>query len=394
MEDFSVSLIAFGAVLLFGVIAYALSSRIAIPQVSILILIGVAIGPSGLDVLPPESASWYPKVSTIALLFVGFLLGGRLSIAKLREHGSEILSISILHVFGVAIFVALGLIAAGVQVEIALMLAGIGTSTAPAAIQSVVLEMGAKGGFTDTLLGVVAIDDAWGLILFSLLLILVGALGEQAANNHILIAGLWDIGGAILIGVLLGVPSAMIIRHLRPGQPMQVEAIGIVLVCGGIALSLDVSFLLCVMVLGAVVANLIKDGHDPFAAIENVEWPFLVLFFVLSGASLKVDNLMVIGWIGAVYIVLRSIGKFGGAWLGGWLVGMDPKKRWWIGMAAQPQAGVALGMALIAGNTFPEYRDTILTIIIGSTVVYEIGGPVLTRLALIKVGEADQNGGV
>ena len=143
-----------------------------------------------------------------------------------------------------------------------------------------------------------------------------------------------------------------------------------------------------VMVLGAVVVNLVKKDHDSFKVIENIEWPFLILFFVLSGASLKLDNLLAIGWIGALYIILRSLGMIGGAWLGGWFAGMERKNRLWIGLAIQPQAGVALGMALIAGNTFPELKEMILTIVIGSTIIYEIGGPILTRLALVKVGEA------
>ncbi len=386
MEKFEIILITIGVLLLFGVIAYGASRKIALPQVTILILLGTLTGPSGLDLLPQQATTWFPLVSTLALLFVGFLLGGRLCLPKLRRHGEAIMSVSIAHVIGVAILVFAGLYVIGVPIQLALMLAGIGTAAAPAAISSVTLEMRAKGPFTDTLLGVVAIDDAWGLLLFSVLLVIASSLSTTGTPIDTLLAGGWEVGGALLIGLLLGIPSAYLVRHLRDGDPMQAEALGVVLLAGGIAIWLHVSFLLCAMMLGVVIANIIRH-NGPFDAVEHFEWPFLILFFVLSGASLHIDQLVELGWIGAAYILFRSIGMIGGAWVGGWWADMPKDQRWWIGLAIQPQAGVALGMALVAGNHFPELRDTILTIIIGSTVIYEICGPVLTRIALKRVGE-------
>ena len=389
MTDGGATLATIGALLLLGVIAYGASRRIAIPQVTILILMGVAVGPAGLNFLPSATASWFPLVSTLALLFVGFLLGGRLSIAKLREHGSAIMGVSIAHVIGVAIIVLAGLLAAGVQPEIAILLAGIGPAAAPAAIQSVALELEARGPFTDTLLGVVAIDDAWGLIVFSIFLVVASGMGDAAVAGQMLAQGLWEIGGALLIGILLGIPSAIMVRHLRAGDPMQAEAIGVVLLCGGIALWAKVSFLLAAMMLGAVIVNYVRDHNEPFDVIEHVEWPFLVLFFVLSGASLNLDRLVELGWVGGLYILLRSTGMVAGAWIGGKWGGLPGPQRWWIGIAIQPQAGVALGMALVAASQFPTVGETILTIIIGSTIAYEICGPVLTRIAIRRVGEAN-----
>lgn len=388
MEEIAIPLATLGGLLLFGVLAYGVSRRVALPQVTILILLGVAAGPSGLDLLPEQTTAWFPLVSTLALLFVGFLLGGRLSLAKLGAHGAAIIGVSVGHVLGVAMIVFAGLWLAGAPIEIALLLAGIGPAAAPAAIQSVTIETRAEGAFTDTLLGVVAIDDAWGLMIFSLLLVVASMIGTGEPMTALLIDGLREIGGALLLGALLGIPSALLVRHLRDGEPMQAEALGFVLLCGGLALWLDLSFLLAAMMLGAVVVNLIKDHHEPFTIIENIEWPFLVLFFVLSGASLEIEELISVGWIGALYIALRSTGMILGAWAGGKWAGMDPAQRWWIGLAIQPQAGVALGMALIGANAFPEFGDKILTIIIGSTVIYELIGPILTRRALEKVGEA------
>ncbi len=270
MESFDTTLVTIGALLLLGVIAYGVSRRIALPQVTILILLGALVGPGGLDLLPDQTKAWFPLVSTLALLFVGFLLGGRLAWDKLRAHGKAILGVSVTHVAGVTVFVFLGLWAIGVPFEIALLLGGIGAAAAPAAIQSVALEMRARGPFTDTMLGVVAIDDAWGLIVFSVLLAIVGT-GGAAATGHALVSGGWEVGGALAAGLLLGIPSALVVRHLRGDDPMQAEAIGMIFLCGGIALWMEVSFLLCVMMMGAVVANMAKDGGRPFEVVEHFE---------------------------------------------------------------------------------------------------------------------------
>jgi Kef-type K+ transport system membrane component KefB len=195
-----------------------------------------------------------------------------------------------------------------------------------------------------------------------------------------------DIAGALMIGGLLGLPAAYMVRHLRAGEPMEAEALGFILLCGGLALYFGVSYLLAVMMLGLVIINLCKI-EEPFRIIEQISWPFMVLFFILSGASLDFDSLYSTGLISLLYILFRSLGFITGAFAGGTFASMDRQKKSWFGVATQPQAGVALGMALIASQQFPEQQGTILSIIIGSTIIYEIFGPILTRLALLKTGE-------
>jgi Kef-type K+ transport system membrane component KefB len=141
------------------------------------------------------------------------------------------------------------------------------------------------------------------------------------------------------------------------------------------------------MVLGAVVANLARHHKRPFHAIEGIEWPFLILFFILAGASLQIDSLATVGLLGAAYIILRIVGRLIGAWAGGVLSNADPLIRRWMGVALMPQAGVALGMALVATQRLPDLSDIILPVVIGATVVFEVIGPVLTRRVLILAGE-------
>ena len=142
------------------------------------------------------------------------------------------------------------------------------------------------------------------------------------------------------------------------------------------------------MVLGCVVANLARHHIRPFRAIEGIEWPFMILFFVLAGASLHTETLFQIGFVGSAYIILRIIGRLLGAWTGGAISHADPLMRRWMGMALMPQAGVALGMALVAMKRRPDLGEIILPIVIASTVLFEVIGPMLTRTGLIHVGEA------
>jgi Kef-type K+ transport system membrane component KefB len=135
------------------------------------------------------------------------------------------------------------------------------------------------------------------------------------------------------------------------------------------------------------VANFARHHQRPFHEIKGIEWPFLILFFLLSGARLEIEALAQVGVLGAGYIALRVVGRIVGTYLGGRLVGVEPGLRRWMGVALMPQAGVAMGMALLAVQTFPEYEDVILPVILGSTVIFELAGPVATRWALIRVGD-------
>jgi Kef-type K+ transport system membrane component KefB len=150
---------------------------------------------------------------------------------------------------------------------------------------------------------------------------------------------------------------------------------------------LNVSFLLASMVLGCVVANLARHHIRPFHAIEGIEWPFMILFFVLAGASLQFETLFQTGFIGSAYIIFRIIGRLLGGWTGGAITHAKPLMRRWMGIALMPQAGVALGMALVTIEHRPDLGEIILPVVIASTVLFELIGPVLTRIEIMHVGE-------
>ncbi|MCP5093463.1 MAG: cation:proton antiporter [Gammaproteobacteria bacterium] len=381
-------LIAFGSLFLVGLLADVVGRHTPLPRVTLLLLVGFLIGPSALDWLPQFTNDWFPVLTGIALTMIGFLLGQKLTLSTLRDLGRAVLAMSVCEVILTVVLVFSVLFLFGVPLEIAALLAGIAPATAPAATVDVVHELGAKGKFTDTLLGIVAIDDAWGLMIFSVLLALVQALTGSGGAGEVLASGAREIGGALLLGAVLGVPMAYLTGRVRPGEPSLAEALGLVLLCAGLAIWAGVSYILAAITMGAVVANLATHHDRPFDAIEGIEWPFLILFFLLAGAALQVEALAQIGLLGAGYIGLRIVGRILGTRLGGWLSGADSATRRRMGLALLPQAGVAIGMALLASQRFPELKDTILPVVLGSTVVFELIGPVITRRILMRMGEA------
>ena len=382
MQSASQFLIALGGILLLGLLTDVLGRRTHLPRVTLLLVFGVIIGKDLLDIIPSVFSDRFEIIADMALLMVGFLLGGRLTAGTLKNSASQVLWISISAALVTTVMVSLGLIWIGVSEEIAILLGCIASATAPAAVLDVVTESGYKGRFSDLLLSIVSLDDVWALLLFGIGIAVVRSISGLDGDMLPILIIAREIGGAILLGLLIGLPAAYLTGRIKPGQPILIEALGIVFICGGLAIMLDVSFLIASIVMGAVIANFAKHHEYPFHAIEGVEWPFMVIFFVLAGASLELSAVSEIGFIGIVYILCRATGKYLGVMLGSHCGKAGKETKRWMGIALLPQAGVAIGMALVASEHFPGYRQTLLSVIISTTIFFEIIGPVFTRMAL------------
>ena len=261
-----------GGLLLVGMLTDEIGRRTRLPRVTLLILFGFIAGPSGFSLLPSEINSWYEFLAVSALTMVAFLLGSKLSVSALRKHGREIFIISSAAVALTVLIVFVGLLVAGSSLALALVLAAIATATAPAATQDVIRQTGASGPFTERLLGIVAVDDAWGLIVFAFLLVAAKYAAGVSADG-VFSRALWEIGGAIGVGLLIGLPASFLTGWLRAGDPTQAEALGIVFLCGGISIWLDVSFLLSGIVAGATIVNLARRHKSAFHEIEQGTQP-------------------------------------------------------------------------------------------------------------------------
>jgi len=382
------TLLTLGILFLVGLAADEIGRRTRLPRVTLLLLAGVLAGRSGLDLVPTEAGAWYEFLSVSALTMVAFLLGGALTRKNLAAHGTEIVVISISIVLVTLAFVAGGLVLIGIPLGLALLLGAIATATAPAATEDAIRQSGMTGAFPDKLRGIVAIDDAWGLLAFSLMAV---AAGELYGNGHdgVLWHAVREIGGALLLGVVIGVPGAMLTGRVKPGEPLQTEALGLVFLTAGLAIWLEVSYLLAGMTVGMLIVNFARHHKQAFHEIENARWPFMVLFFLMAGVSLELGHLATMGVLGVAYLGLRILGRIVGGWIGAWAGGESATERPWFGIALLPQAGVAIGMALVAAESFSEWGETIITLTIGTTVAFELLGPPATLFALRRVARQE-----
>ena len=387
MEEHALALLSVGLVLLASLGLEILSRKTRLPRVTLLLLFGVAVGPGALGLVPAGLLEWYPLVATAALGMIGFLLGGALTRAQLRKLGHLVAWVSLVQVVVTYAVVALGLFLMSVPLPLALLLAAIATATDPAATQDVIEENGVSGNFASLLQGVVAIDDAWGLIVFSLSLVVVQILLGGGEPLLILQHGFWELAGALMLGLLLGIPVAYTSGRLNDNRPLLVEALGAVLLCVGLALWLEVSYLLACVTMGCVVANLARHHRRPFRVLEEIEWPFAILFFVMSGTLLSREDLALLGGMGIGYILFRFVGRLLGGWMASLPAWTRPIAVRWMGIAMLPQAGVAMAMAFVAAEEVADAR-AILPVVIASTVLFELLGPILTRYAVRRADRA------
>jgi Kef-type K+ transport system membrane component KefB len=395
MQDLQLSegwmLVIVGVLLLSGYAAHLLGRRLHVPRVTLLILLGIVCGPYALNMVPATMSGWFPYVAHFALAMVGFLLGEEFVGKELRNIGRAIFVLPLIYVLFTALVVFLATFAVEMSVVTALLLAGIAPSSDAAATIDVIRENRASGPLTRAVLRVVAIDDACGIIIFSMLFAVAEVVvGDQSAVTEILL-GVWDVLGALLLGILLGLPMAWLTGRLKKGEPALLEAAGFVFLCAGLATLLDVSYLLACMMLGVVVANRAKHHTRPFHAIKGASDPFIAVFFVLAGFRLELHALVSMGALCIVYILARAAGLILGGRIGARLTDSPPEVQRHIGWCLLPQAGIALGLGLLAAEKMPEVGERLLPLIIASTVLFEIFGPMFTQRHLRLAGELPPN---
>lgn len=386
--DQAIVLVTLGALFLSGLAADHVGRLTRLPRVTLLLLLGLLVGQSGLNLLPAGSEDWFEPISVVALTMVAFLLGGDLTRENLASHGRAIFAISISIVIGTTLVVWGGLTALGLDPGLALLMGAIATATAPAAIADVIHQSGIRNGFTETISGIVAIDDIWGLITFSVCLALVQ--DAQDWSGLIMTAG-HDIGGAVLLGVVVGLPAAYLSGRLKQGEPLQTEAFGIVFLTAGLSIWLEVSFLIAGMTAGMLIANLARHHEYAFNEIERIELPFMLLFFLLAGAELDLGALLSLGWLTVAYVGLRIAARLVSGEIGARLGGVPRNQTSLFGPALLPQAGVAVGMALVAAETLPQWSTIIIPLTIAATIVFEIVGPPFTLSAILRVQKSTQD---
>ncbi len=365
--------------------------KVKLPNVTGYLIVGLLAGPYCLKLIPEEVVEGLSFIPEVALGFIAFSIGAEFKLSYLKKVGKAPLIIAVTESVGAVLFVDLILILTGHDVAFSLVLGAIAAATAPAATLMVVKQYKAKGPVTETLLPVVALDDAAALMCFGLSVAAAKAITSEGEFTLLTTIGkpIAEILGALAIGAVLGLAFCFLVKYFTGRGNRLAITYGMIFLCLGICDSLGFSQLLACMMMSAVLVNTSEASDVVFEQTDRMTPPIFMLFFFLSGADLNLAILPSVGVIGVLYVVFRVLGKICGAGLGAKLVKTQPVVQKYLGFTLIPQAGVAIGLAATAMTVVPEYGAKIRTIILCATVIYELTGPVITKLALKRAGEIE-----
>lgn len=377
-----------GLMIFVGMALGRLVKKIKLPNVTGYLLAGLLLGPSILGLLSEEFLSGITVISDAALGFIAFSIGNEFKISYFKRVGATPIIIACLESFFAVAFVTVALMLAGCSTTFSLVLGSIAAATAPAATIMVIKQYKAKGPVTETLLSVVAIDDATALIMYSISIAAATALsGGNATVKELVLKPVIEIGGALVVGAILGFLFLLPMKAFKKDGNRLSLIIAFIFVGLGLSQLCGFSSLLLCMAMGAVVANFSPDVNQIMKLSDRITPPIFMLFFVASGADLKLSVLPAVGLVGVIYIVVRVIGKMFGASLGAIVCKAGKNIRKYLGPALVPQAGVAIGLSLAASSVVPEHASEIRTVILCGTLIYELVGPVIAKTCLKKAGE-------
>jgi Kef-type K+ transport system membrane component KefB len=391
-----------GIILITGLLFGKLAKLVHLPNVTGYLVGGLLIGPNLLGLLSESALDSMGLISNIALGFIAFSIGNELKISYFKKVGLGPIVIATFESLAAVLVVLGGLVAYFAIVgqldrsnfRFALVLSAIAAATAPAATLMVVRQYKAKGSLTNTLMSVVAIDDGTAIMFFGIFVAIANMLGNAGETSTPIILQvlepIWEIVMSLGIGGVMGILLTLGCKWWT-GRGNRISLVtAFVFLTTYLADRFGGSSLLACMALGGLFANLSSKYEEVNGLIYFVTPPIFTMFFVISGADLKLEVLGVVGIIGVVYVLFRVMGKLAGAWFGAKISHSEPKVAKYLGWALIPQAGVAIGLSLIATQVLnEEMGNKIRAIVLCATLIYELIGPVITKLTLKKAGEID-----
>ncbi len=383
-------LLSLGTAILIGLVFNRIVKKLGLPNVTGYLVAGVVIGPSFLNIIPVAWMDELTLLVNVALGFIAFSIGGEFRLSKIKSIGKSVIIITLFQALVTTALVDIGLLLLGFEPAVAISLGAIATATAPAATLMVVRQYNAKGPVTNMLLPVVALDDAIGLMVFSISLAVAKlTVSSEAVNiGSMLLEPLKEIVLSLVIGAIIGTVLTFGLGFFHSRSNRLTSIICAVFLGTSIASLFNLSSLLLCMSIGAVMANFYPESEKMLDVTDHWTPSVFLLFFVISGAELDLTLLPAIGLLGIMYIILRSIGKYFGARAGASIVHEDKNIRKYLGIALLPQAGVAIGMSQIVVSALPsDIGNQIRAVVLCATLIYELVGPLLTKLVLTRAGE-------
>jgi Kef-type K+ transport system membrane component KefB len=354
----------------------------------------VALGPSVLGWLSQDNLIALGVLSEVALGLILFSVGAVFEFSLFRRIGRRVLLLTLIESTAAAVLVTGGALWIGQPWPIALLLGTIATATAPASTLMVVRECDSAGPLTDHLLGIIAVNNLLCISLFGLVAagidLTTGLAGVTASEMvyRSMFWFLWELIGSAALGYLVGLLLAGWSSHVTESGETLILLAGSILFCVGAARALNLSPLVTSLAVGATMVNLSDRSRHVFSTLSNTDPPFYAMFFVIAGAELDVSKVPAMGLLGLVYIAGRAGGKFAGARLAAWRLGLDPAVRNYLGFALQAQAGLAVGLTLAVNSRYSQFAPVVTTVVLASVAVFEMIGPASTRFALTRSGEA------
>ncbi len=387
------SILLTGLLLLLGLLAGQLANRVGIPRVVAYVATGTLFSPEQLGhFFHSEINQWMEPLTHISLGIIAFVIGGSISWTQLKRIGRSILGIALSESIGAVLIVFFALLLFAPQLDgipvhiVAMGFAAMAATTAPAATIAVLHQYRAKGIFSTTLLGVVALDDALGIIFFSIALALFSD-GSIGINIEI---ALLEIILALFVGLIAGFVVAKLSNHIHPKALLLPLTLGSILLITGLSEAIHLSPLLASMAMGfSSRLFLYSAGDKLFGSIDFLEETVFLLFFTLAGTHFNIHVFLFHLDLIFVYFFARIIGKILGSAIGAKLTNSPIQITRWIGLALIPQAGVAVGLALTLSHQ-PQFKEIgliIVNVILATTLLYELIGPLATRFALKQAGE-------
>ncbi len=392
-----------GIAIFAGTVGARVIQKLHIPQIVGYIVIGIILGPL-LGVISPETVETLEPFNLFALGVIGFMIGGELRSDVFKKYGRQFFII--LFSQGVGAFLLVAIITSiamrllrfdmSTSVAMGLVLGAIASATAPAATMNVLWEYKTRGPLTAAILAIVALDDALALLLYRGAATAADALmgtghGSIFATGVVLLS---EIVGAILLGFVAGVVLYYILKFVKADDKILAFSIASLLLVVGISIKADIGPILPAMTFGVTIANLApRQSRGILGLVEKFSPPIYISFFVLAGAHLEFDKIA--PWIMAmivVYTLCRVVGKVAGSWFGARYSGSPAVVRKYLGICLLPQAGVAIGLAILASQQFgPELGHTIVIVVMTATFLMEIIGPMLVKVGLKRAGEVGLN---
>lgn len=393
-----------GFLLLAGYFIGRAAEKMKLPVITGYIIAGLVLGRSILDIIPEKAAIQFNSITEIALGFIAIIIGAEFNVKRIRMAGLKIIMITLFQAVFAFIFVTVFFLFTEIPFPYILILAAIATATAPAATVVIVKQLRARGEFIDYLYGVVALDDAVCVIMFSIVFALSAPLIVSGGVHAGLLSGLFhaflEIVLSCVIGFVGGLFLNMCVRNKTHVNELLLISLAVIFITTAAAIVLDLSLLIANMMLGGVIINLSSRNKKILDALEPVTPPIFAMFFVLAGTeidlSIFAEGMVII--YGCMFLATRFAGKYAGTFLGSLSVKATSQIRYYLGLCLFPQAGVAIGLVLyvqtspVFGTASPAANRILVlcvNIVLLSIFVNELIGPSIAKYGITKGAELE-----